>query len=687
MFLSVLLPISGNSQTFYFGNDLSYVNEMEDCGAVYKEKMQPQDPFKIFANHGANLVRVRLWNDPSWWQDSLQQPPGVKSHYSDFADVRKTISRAKSNGMQVMLDLHLSDFWADPSHQVVPQKWLNVAYVDSLLADSVYNYVFSVLSTLDRDTLMPEIVKVGNETNPGMMIHAKLNADYTAGNLISYSWARQAKLYNAAFKAIRDVSKNSSIKPKICLHYAGLKNIADWYQNVINYGITDFDIIGFSYYYSWHGYSIKALGDVVKNLRSKFSGYQVMAVETGYLWSTDNFDAMANIITTPDPQYLPVCPEKQLEYMVDYTRTVMKSGGCGVIFWEPAWVSTPCRTPWGIGSSQDHVAFFDPVNINFMENGGGRWAEHQFYQSIDSSYKVVFKVWFNDSDSINKAYLWASFLPDSQKIIKMLNLGNNTFSSCTWVKLGDTLRYFFLSDSNLLAREAIPDSCIDIQKSARIYVVENKDTVLFFPFSSCSPIVKNTKVKVTFKVDMTGKDVTRGVFITGSLNGWTFSRLTLEKNNIYSYSTTLNIGDTIEYYFIRNNSWNNYLDYRETVPSSCALAWNTDRQLIVPEHDTVVKHVFSSCDSVLTSARTAIYPSFDVYPNPSTGKLYIKTIPGLSVNFLQLFSPEGEKIKDFSTNNNFIDISNLPSQIYFLKIIADSQVFIKKIILLSSLNN
>jgi arabinogalactan endo-1,4-beta-galactosidase len=106
-----------------------------------------------------------------------------------------------------------------------------------------------------------------------------------------------------------------------------------------------------------------------------------MVVETGYPWSTENFDPLGNIVTEPDPEYLPMSPEKQLEYMVDYTRAVMQGGGIGVIFWEPAWVSTPCRTPWGQGSSHDHLVFFDPENTNFMENGGGRWTEAEFYES------------------------------------------------------------------------------------------------------------------------------------------------------------------------------------------------------------------------------------------------------------------------------------------------------------------
>ena len=65
---------------FYLGADLSYVNEMEDCGAVYKNSNnQETDVFDIFKTAGANLVRVRLWHNPTW------------TNYSNFEDVKKTI--------------------------------------------------------------------------------------------------------------------------------------------------------------------------------------------------------------------------------------------------------------------------------------------------------------------------------------------------------------------------------------------------------------------------------------------------------------------------------------------------------------------------------------------------------------------------------------------------------------------
>ncbi|MBP6828392.1 MAG: glycosyl hydrolase 53 family protein, partial [Saprospiraceae bacterium] len=49
-----LFATATNAQTFYFGADLSYVNEMEDCGVVYKEQGVAKDPYQMFADHNCN---------------------------------------------------------------------------------------------------------------------------------------------------------------------------------------------------------------------------------------------------------------------------------------------------------------------------------------------------------------------------------------------------------------------------------------------------------------------------------------------------------------------------------------------------------------------------------------------------------------------------------------------------------
>lgn len=478
----LIVGYSLKSQPFYFGNDLSYVNQMEDCGAVFKEKGIPKDVYQIFADHGANLVRVRLWVDPVW-QNSLVQPEGVKPQYSDFEDVKETIARSKAAGMQVMLDFHLSDVWADPGRQLIPARWIGVANNLAALKDSVYNYVFRVLTELNADSLMPEIVKVGNETNDGILKHTTMDENWNAGGSVSSSWSRHAQLFNSAIKAVRDISQTTSIKPKIALHCAGLNVLSWFYQNIINNGVTDFDIMGFSYYYAWHGGSIAALGNAIRSLKAAHPGYDVMVVETGYLWTTQNFDAMGNIITTPDPAYLPVIPEKQLEYMVDYTREVMKAGGNGVIFWEPAWVSTPCRTPWGQGSSHDHVVFFDPANTNFMENGGGRWTEPQFYENINS-VKVTFKVNMA-GQNVSKGVYLAGDMTDDAKPVAMAHLGNGIYYWFTYLTPADSGAFYFLNDTMPDARENVPVACALWNGTDRKYKISETNTEYAFNWSSC----------------------------------------------------------------------------------------------------------------------------------------------------------------------------------------------------------
>ena len=76
----------------YLGADLSYVNEMEDCGAVFRRKGKQVDPFRLLAAAGGTMVRVRIWNDAKW------------TPYSGYADVLKTIRRAQAAGLQVLLD-------------------------------------------------------------------------------------------------------------------------------------------------------------------------------------------------------------------------------------------------------------------------------------------------------------------------------------------------------------------------------------------------------------------------------------------------------------------------------------------------------------------------------------------------------------------------------------------------------
>lgn len=333
-------------EDFVMGADLSYTNQVEDYGGRYRDSAKLKDPFLICKERGTNLVRVRLWHNPTW-------AAGLNNGkmYSDLADVAKTIRRAKAAGMWVNLDLHYSDTWADPNKQDLPAAWQGLPL--SVLKDSVYQYTFSVLNYLKNQGLTPEMIQVGNENNNGMC--------FPTGKIVNNNFQPFTELLKSGIKAVRDFSVNSSIKPQIILHVAQLHN-ADWWANgVINIGgVTDFDVLGVSHYYQWANINtMSAIEAALKNLKTKY-GKKLMIVETAYSWTSQNGDSYGNIMSdaTKTPQY-PLTQDGQLQYLKDLTQALKSAGGSGIMYWEAGWITSSLRDLWGTGSSWDNNTLFD----------------------------------------------------------------------------------------------------------------------------------------------------------------------------------------------------------------------------------------------------------------------------------------------------------------------------------------
>ena len=90
-----------------------------------------------------------------------------------------------------------------------------------------------------------------------------------------------------------------------------------------------------------------------------------MIVETAYPYSLIASDDANNILMQDAliDDY-PATKEGQLSYMIDLTKNTIEGGGEGVIYWEPAWISTNCTTRWGTGSHWENATFFDAENGN-----------------------------------------------------------------------------------------------------------------------------------------------------------------------------------------------------------------------------------------------------------------------------------------------------------------------------------
>ena len=331
---------------FVMGCDLSYVNQVEAYGGVYRDSGTVKDPYQVLKNHGANTVRVRLWHNPQW-----QAALNSGKLYNDLKDVEKTIQRAKALGMAVNLDLHYSDEWADPAKQKVPAAWAGLPL--NILKDSVYNYTLAVLNYLKAKGLTPEMVQVGNETNQGML--------FDAGKVVADNWVPFGTLLKSGIKAVRDFSTGSSIKPQIILHVAQLNNATYFTNGVMTKGgVTDFDILGVSHYQEWTGLS--NLDQVAANIAALkiLSGKKVMIVETAYPWTTTNSDSYPNVISGSNTlSGYPATKEGQFNYLKALTQQVINGGGSGVMYWEPAWISSGLRDMWNTGSSWDNCTLFD----------------------------------------------------------------------------------------------------------------------------------------------------------------------------------------------------------------------------------------------------------------------------------------------------------------------------------------
>ncbi len=329
--------------SFYYGADLSYVNEMEDCDAAYKNSNGAvQDPYAIFKNEGANLVRLRLWHNPTW------------TNYSNLQDVKQSIQRAKNQGMQVLLDFHYSDTWTDPEQQQIPAAWLSSIDDTPALGNLLYNYTYSTLLELSNEGLLPKIVQVGNEINPMILQDGELEWPI--------DWARNSYLINKGIEAVRAIAEDENKEVEVMLHIAQPENGLWWFEQATDNGVTDFDWIGLSYYPIWSDYSLDNVQTPLTTLINTYNK-KLMIVETAYPFTMENADS-ANNILGPDTLVngYPASQQGQLDYLNQLKLKIKNAGGQGLVYWEPAWVSTNCSTLWAQGSHWDNATLFDNDN-------------------------------------------------------------------------------------------------------------------------------------------------------------------------------------------------------------------------------------------------------------------------------------------------------------------------------------
>ena len=87
------------------------------------------------------------------------------------------------------------------------------------------------------------------------------------------------------------------------------------------------------------------------------------------------------------------------------------------------------------------------------------------------------------------------------------------------------------------------------------------------------------------------------------------------------------------------------------------------------------------CIKTLGEGIEEITSSYQLYPNPAKDKLYITTNDYEYVEEISIYNLSGVLIyKEIDFNNKSVDVSNMVSGVYFIKIKTENEAFIQKFI-------
>ncbi len=348
---------------FLKGMDLSTLKEVESLGGRFYDHGAEMDIFDILKSYDVNAVRLRLWNDP-YTEDG--EPYGAGTN--DLPVTIELAKRALAKDMEILLDFHYSDFWADPGKQRVPKAWRGMNLEE--LEQAVFSYTKETLEAMREAGAFPTLVQVGNEVTNGLLWPYGRTPDYES----------ITRLINAGIRGVRTVDE--TIPVMIHLDNGGNNALyREWFDAFMKKG-ENFQIIGLSYYPFWHG----TLDDLSRNMNDLALRYgkKLMIAEVSMGYTMEDYAAYEKLApqerkgmaTKPELaaaiEY-PMTKEGQKAFLLDLfarLKNVPEGKAGGYFYWEAAWIPVA-----GSGWASDAA-------IAYMEEkgpGGNEWANQALF--------------------------------------------------------------------------------------------------------------------------------------------------------------------------------------------------------------------------------------------------------------------------------------------------------------------
>ena len=334
---------------FILGMDASSVLAEEACGVVYRGfDGAERDVFETLAGAGITHIRVRVWNDPF---DADGHGYGGGS--CDIDAAVELGCRVTQCGMKLIVDFHYSDFWADPSKQMVPKAWEGMEIEEK--TEAVYEYTKDCLTKLRDAGVAVGMVQLGNETN-GRLCGEK-------------TWFNIQYLMQAGSRAVREVYPEALV----AVHFANPESEGSYaaYASKLAYYDVDYDVFASSYYPFWHG-TLDNLAAVLTDIAETY-GKKVMVMETSYAYTPEDTDFFPNTISDDSAvtKSYPYTVQGQANSVRDVIDTIANrtANGIGVVYWEGTWITVGGDSheenaalweTYGSGWATSFAAAYDP---------------------------------------------------------------------------------------------------------------------------------------------------------------------------------------------------------------------------------------------------------------------------------------------------------------------------------------
>ena len=291
---------------FVQGADVGFLLEQERGGIVFHDrKGHVRECLELLKNdYMIRAIRMRVWVNPRNGTNSKQE-------------LLTMALRAKALGMDLMVDFHYADSWADPSQQPIPAAWQGHTFEQ--MQQDVRDHTIDVLTLLKQNDITPRWVQVGNETANGLlwpMGHIKDNPSQYAGFI------------RAGYDAVKEVFPETLVL--VHLDRGHKQDLYDWNLDIVKKYGGRFDMVGMSLYPYWARRDHPELdadsiiSDCIRNIRhvSKKYGCDVMIVETGFETDEEHPEVMAS-------------GGRQLARIIREARNDTEGRCRGVFYWEP----------------------------------------------------------------------------------------------------------------------------------------------------------------------------------------------------------------------------------------------------------------------------------------------------------------------------------------------------------------